>query len=284
MPATQMKPMVSSVVGVLAILAIGGTAWGSDPKLLPTSRPSSAVPPQLLKKLPTVSFNAVRLDDVLDFMRDVGGMKIRVDWPELEKSGIKRNQPINFVAHDLAYDAVLRFVLWEAAGPGTLDVVTDGSELHVTTADKLKTPATGAVTWLMDQPAGESKLSGEPLMMLGIAEGGFCAWPDLMPIPAKGVRIDKAPLGLVLEVVRDLGVKNIWVDWTAIARTGITSETELTFLVPGKATASQLLDAFVAAAKGKQEIGYAVIDGVVVISTKTEVQRLIGALALAPKR
>ena len=45
-------------------------------------------------KLPKVSFHGVAAGDVADFLRDVSGANLFINWKALEAAGIKRDSPV----------------------------------------------------------------------------------------------------------------------------------------------------------------------------------------------
>ena len=65
----------------------------------------------LAKALPEVTFDRVPVSDVLDFLRDITGVKIDVDWQKLEAAGVERNAPVNLRAKDISFAQALQLVL-----------------------------------------------------------------------------------------------------------------------------------------------------------------------------
>jgi len=82
--------------------------------------PAFAATRQLLQRpIVSVDFNEQPLESVLQWLRDVMGAKIVVDWKALEAAGVK--DPIVTVQlRDTTFEAVLTSVLKSASGPRTL--------------------------------------------------------------------------------------------------------------------------------------------------------------------
>jgi hypothetical protein len=72
---------------------------------------SAALRAKLDRRLPEVKFDGVGLSDVLDFIRDVSGLPIRVDWDGLADAGVDRNAPVTARFYDLRAGQVMRLIL-----------------------------------------------------------------------------------------------------------------------------------------------------------------------------
>src|SRR4051812_38682935 len=73
---------------------------------------------QLARKLPSVSFTNTTLKDAIDFLRDVSGSEIQVDWAALESSRISRDTAININSTNISLGDLLTKSL-ASAGAGT---------------------------------------------------------------------------------------------------------------------------------------------------------------------
>ena len=71
---------------------------------------------QLNRNLPDVSFNKIQLSDVVDFLSDVTGAEIKVNWDDLKASGVARDVPIDLRLSAVPLREVLRAVLDQASG------------------------------------------------------------------------------------------------------------------------------------------------------------------------
>jgi len=115
-------------------------ALGLGTLLLHAPVHAGAVNRQLSAKLPELNFQAVTLGDALDFMRDVSGANITVNWKALEAGGITKDNPINLHLNNISLRKALEMLLTEAAGGDTITYVIDQGVIEVTTrelADKM---------------------------------------------------------------------------------------------------------------------------------------------------
>src|SRR5207249_2105153 len=65
------------------------------------SEDNAATLAQLDRKLPEVKFDAVAFSDSIDWMRDVTGANIFVNWRALEAAGIDKNTPVSARLRDV---------------------------------------------------------------------------------------------------------------------------------------------------------------------------------------
>jgi hypothetical protein len=92
----------------------------------------------LARRVPELNFDAVALTDVIDFLRDVSGANVFVDWGALEGAGIERNTPVSARVRNVPFSNALDLVL-ASAGKGAVVVgyaFKDGV-IHVTTGEQL---------------------------------------------------------------------------------------------------------------------------------------------------
>src|SRR4051794_10690219 len=53
------------------------------------------------RKLPDIKFSQVTLEDAIDFLRDVSGTNLHVNWRALEGVGITRQSPVTMQLNDV---------------------------------------------------------------------------------------------------------------------------------------------------------------------------------------
>lgn len=70
------------------------------------------------RRLPEMKFEGNGLADVIDFLRDVTGAKIFVNWPALEAAGVKKDQAVSLSMKDVSVSQSLLMILERAAGTG----------------------------------------------------------------------------------------------------------------------------------------------------------------------
>ena len=71
--------------------------------------------------LPAAKFDGVGFADVMDFLKDVSGVKIETPWDKLKAVGIDKDKAMTLNVHDAKFGDVLSVLLVQAAGkPGVL--------------------------------------------------------------------------------------------------------------------------------------------------------------------
>ena len=93
--------------------------------------------PDLGKALPEVTFKDVAFDDIVQFLQDVTGALIEVDWKSLADAGVMKNQRVNMRARELKVSQALRLVLDDITGEKPLDFAAKGKRVIITQASAL---------------------------------------------------------------------------------------------------------------------------------------------------
>lgn len=113
----------------LAILAVVIMLGASSSAMAVSARAA------LNQKMPEVKFQGQGLRDCLDFVRDVSGANIHVNWRALEAAGVTPDTPVNVRLRDVPLRKVLSVLLSESA-PGTnLTYYTSEGVIEVTTSE-----------------------------------------------------------------------------------------------------------------------------------------------------
>jgi type II secretory pathway component GspD/PulD (secretin)/tetratricopeptide (TPR) repeat protein len=97
-----------------------------------------AVQAQLDRALPELTFDGVGFSDVIDFLRDVSGANIFVNWKSLEGAGVDRNAPVSAKLRNVKFSKALNIIL-DSVGGGTakLGYTVDEGVIEIATADEL---------------------------------------------------------------------------------------------------------------------------------------------------
>jgi len=90
---------------------------------------------QLDRVLPAVNFANVTLKDAIDFLRDVSGSNIHVNWKAIEAAGITQDTPINIKLRQVSLRKVLGLLLSEASGGVGLTFYIDDGVIEITTTE-----------------------------------------------------------------------------------------------------------------------------------------------------
>jgi general secretion pathway protein D len=107
-----------------------------------------AVQAQLDRQLPEVNFNGQGLADVMDFLRDVSGSNIFVNWRALEAAGINKDAPVTARLRNVRFSKALSTILDDVGGGNIkLTYTIDEGVITISTADDL---AKNVVTRVFD--------------------------------------------------------------------------------------------------------------------------------------
>jgi beta-lactamase regulating signal transducer with metallopeptidase domain len=137
--------------GLLGTAGSPGTPAQSPPPGGPMPQASTATAPivvdtdpkataaayaALSRKLPNeCRFNANGLGDVIDFLRDVSGANIFVDWGALGQGSIARDAPVTLKVKDVTLATAIGLVLQSASGSATLGFTVEGGVIRISTVD-----------------------------------------------------------------------------------------------------------------------------------------------------
>jgi len=151
-----------TLIGILGLLMVASSAPAAS-----TARAA------LDMKLPEAKLTNVSLSDALDFLRDIAGVNLIVDWKALDALNIGKETPINLNLHDVRAGKVLSLILNEAAPGDVLTYYVDGNVIEVTSqaeADKKLIVIVYNVEDLIDQ-----NQPFEPLMITDsfLSQGGI---------------------------------------------------------------------------------------------------------------
>lgn len=108
----------------------------------------AAVRAMLERHLPELRFDNVGFADVVDFMRDVTGANIFVNWRAVEGAGVDRNAPVSARLRDVKFSKALTTILQDIGGGGVkLEYTVDEGVITISTEDDL---ASNKITQVYD--------------------------------------------------------------------------------------------------------------------------------------
>ena len=104
---------------------------GEDPE-------DRAVLAQLDRPLPEVNFDGAGFTDVIDFLRDVSGANIFVNWRALENAGVDRNAPVTARLRNIKFSKALTIILDSVSGGSVpLGYTIDDGVITISTGEDL---------------------------------------------------------------------------------------------------------------------------------------------------
>ena len=121
------KAELSVQEGVLVI------STPADPAHPRASVTMGKLPAAADRMLPEINLGGQALSDVINFLKDVSGLKIEVDWTALEKAGIAKDAAVIVKVRDVKFYTALRFVLESVSdGKSAIDCSSAGDVLKIT--------------------------------------------------------------------------------------------------------------------------------------------------------
>jgi hypothetical protein len=105
--------------------------------LFPTSASAAANPTRraLNQTLPELKFDGVSFADALDFLRDVSGANISVNWKAVNGIGVTADQTVNLRLRQVSLRKALALLLGEVGGGDTLTYDVDEGVIDITTRE-----------------------------------------------------------------------------------------------------------------------------------------------------
>src|SRR5687768_12642943 len=119
---------------MLRLAAVTIVAVGLIASAVPA--PAQAVRGRALDRvLPEMKFTGVTFGDAIDFLRDVAGVNIHVNWKALEAENVTADTPINLRLRSVTLRKVLNLLLSEASGGDNLTWQVDQGVVEITTRE-----------------------------------------------------------------------------------------------------------------------------------------------------
>jgi len=93
---------------------------------------------KLQQTVPEIRFEAIGFENVIDFLRDLQGVNIHVNWKALEAAGIERDAEVTTKLKDVRFEKALSLILDDVgAGDVPLAYIIDEGVIQVSTRDDL---------------------------------------------------------------------------------------------------------------------------------------------------
>ncbi len=117
---------------IILIIASILVAIGCGSSLLAASAPRSALA-ALAIKLPVVKFDGTRMEDAINYLRDISDANFHVDWRAIETLGVSRDTAVTFSARQITLRKALSLILAQTSNPNELSFYNDGGVIEITT-------------------------------------------------------------------------------------------------------------------------------------------------------
>ena len=100
-----------------------------------TAGAAGVVSRQLSQRVPELKFQGVTLSDAIDFLRDISGANMTVNWKALEGAGVSRDTSVNLHLRGVSMRKALDLLLSEAGGGDQLTYDIDQGVIEITTRE-----------------------------------------------------------------------------------------------------------------------------------------------------
>ena len=115
------------------LLACSASLWVGQYHRVASRSENRIVEAQLDRLVPEVMFEGVGLSDTLDFLRDISGAVLEVNWLAIEAAGVNRNTPISLKVVNVKFSKVIAEIVSQAG----LAFAVDGSTIRISTRNDL---------------------------------------------------------------------------------------------------------------------------------------------------
>lgn len=128
---------------------------------------------QLERRLPELRFDNVGFAEVVDFLRDVTGANIYVNWRALEAAGVDKNATVTARLRDVKFSKALSTILADVGGGAVqLAYTIDEGVITISTADELNRNVTTEVYDIRDLLVVAPDFQAPPNFGFGTGGGG----------------------------------------------------------------------------------------------------------------
>ncbi|MGD0387486.1 MAG: M56 family metallopeptidase [Tepidisphaeraceae bacterium] len=220
---------------------------------------NAAAQTDLAKSVKPKQLKAIAFADVLDYLRDICPANIVVNWNAAKSAGVNKTAPVTISLQNINLAAALENILQQVSN-GKLDYAIFQGVILITTPQEIQN--------LQRSPPHKPRIIGQP----DTAENKILK-SRLEGIPGGGERWITFSFGDVINFLRDTSDANIVVDWDTAKTAGIDPTDKLPEMLLDNVKLSNLLTILLSQQlPGK--LDYAVFDGVIVISTPEQLERL----------
>lgn len=115
------------------VVAVGVLIGAARAEAAAAASPNAQTRAILNRTMPAINLTNVTLKDAIDFIRDVSGANVHVNWNALEEAGITGDTQVNVKLQRVSLRKVLTLLLSEAGPGGTLTFYLDDGVIEVTT-------------------------------------------------------------------------------------------------------------------------------------------------------
>lgn len=194
------------VASSAALLLAAPSSLSAD--AAPASQPAAKSP--LDRLLPELTFDGVAISDVFDFLRDVTGTNISVNWRRIEDAGVKRDTPVSMRLRNIKFSKALSVVLDLASSPkAPLAYSYSDGVIAISTAEDLKKNTVRQTYDVHDLIAGQNpQEKGAALIKMITGSIASSSWGEDGSMPAS-IKLESGQLVVVQTPETQEAIENL---------------------------------------------------------------------------
>ncbi len=248
---------------VLLVVALAGC--NGKQGLAARTEADKLVLKRLNETIRELKFDDIELKDVIQFFRDVSGVNIHVRWGALNAAGLaERMRGVTLHQAEISLGTGLALSLDSAFGAGNATFTVANGVVIVTAHED----APDLAEYLRSYPKGtDSKEDQRALKQLNER--------------IRELKFDDIEMKDVIQFLRDVSGVNIYVRWSRLNSVGVTKATTVNVHLQN-VTLHTGLALCLADTSGMGKTGYALADGVLVISTAEDAAKLARQINAGP--
>src|SRR5688572_15702264 len=127
--ATHQEARMRSTILLIAPILLSSLAFAQTTK---PADPQVATAAALSRRLPEVRITGVPLESAIDFVRDLTGLNIHVNWRALEQHNVTRQSQVSLRLADVTVRRILRGLLDETEAGDQLTWYIDDGVVEIT--------------------------------------------------------------------------------------------------------------------------------------------------------
>ncbi len=205
---------------------------------------------RLNERIREIDFDDVKLEDVLQFLRDVSGMSSYVSWSALHASGLKKSTVVDMHLRNVTLHTALLLALASGSPAPAVGYSVENALIHIPASRTPRFPPL---------PPAHTKEDRHVRKTLSKT--------------IRELTFDDVELEDVLQFLRDVSGQNIYVYWAELELAGIDKGTLVNIYLDDVSFHHALMVCLTDAA-GENAVGYIIKDGRIHVSTPEGLKKL----------
>ena len=162
------------------------------------------------KRLQELRFDGTALSEVIDFLRDISGANITVNWKTIEAAGIEKTTPVSLRLRDIKFHKALSTILNEVGGSNVkLDYDVEDGAITISTMEELNRNTVITVYDIRDLIADPTEFEHPPDYPISVGSGRPPQENHRAPVAQPN---DKQAIEDISNLIKETVDRESWVD------------------------------------------------------------------------